>query len=241
AQRKDRADVLGEAGGRERHADLGADAPQDDRLLDAPVPLDAQVLDDDAGVGARRHLGKTARRHQDEQCEDSGEKQSPRSGHRSDRPTAPRSAGPPAQCSARASGESGTGASRKTKFSPATSNSIRAPSETWPRTMDSASGSSRCFWMVRRSWRAPYVASYPLSTSRSRAAWVGSTWIPFSESCLLTRATMSRTIAVMSSRESAWNTMMSSMRLRNSGRNARLSSSRIRSFILSCEASSPSD
>ena len=49
-----------------------------------------------------------------------------------------------------------------------------------------------------------------------------------------------RTILVMSSLLKAWKTIVSSMRLMNSGRNARFSSSSTRSFIFSWVLSSPS-
>src|SRR4029450_4856003 len=49
--------------------------------------------------------------------------------------------------------------------------------------------------------------------------------MPLSVSWAFTRFIMRRTMLEMSSRERPWNTMVSSMRVTNSGRNARLSSS----------------
>ena len=57
--------------------------------------------------------------------------------------------------------------------------------------------------------------------------------MPFSDSCLLIRLIMSRMISLMCAAESEWKTTVSSIRFKNSGRKARLSSSITRSFIFS--------
>src|SRR5207302_3820099 len=62
---------------------------------------------------------------------------------------------------------------------------------------------------------------------------VSTSSMPFSVSCLLIRPIINRMISLMWSSDRAWNTMMSSIRFRNSGRNARFISSRTRSFIFS--------
>ena len=64
--------------------------------------------------------------------------------------------------------------------------------------------------------------------------------MPFSVSCLLMREIISRTMDLMCASDSGWNTMMSSIRFTNSGRNARFISSITRSFILSYDCSSDS-
>jgi len=55
----------------------------------------------------------------------------------------------------------------------------------------------------------------------------------FAVSCLLILSIIRRMICWMCASDSAWNTMMSSIRLMNSGRNARFISSITRSFIFS--------
>ena len=66
------------------------------------------------------------------------------------------SRGLPAQCSGKLERRLGAAAPRGTRTTrSSTSTSIRALSGNWPRTMASASGSSMCFWIVRRSCRAP--------------------------------------------------------------------------------------
>ena len=137
---------------------LARDTAQDDRFLDPAVTLDRDLLDDDRrGLGGRgwepgvcaaatpatRTAGQKKWR----------ERISP--GAHEMGVTLRLCSAYACQCSASASRGSAIWISRKTKFSPSASTSIRAPSPNCPRTMASASGSSTCFWIVRRSCRAP--------------------------------------------------------------------------------------
>ena len=97
----------------------------------------------------------------------------------------------------------------------------------------SDSGSSTMRWMVRRSGRAPSEGSYPLSASTFFASSVSSISTSFVFSCSRTRRISRSTMLFTSSRVSEWNTMTSSMRFRNSGRNERFSSSITLSRIFS--------
>ena len=154
AERKDGANVLSEAGGLKRRAGLGADAAQDDRFLHPPIPLHHDVFDDRRGSRRRRGwwYWRLRRRHARRQWQ-KGKKM-----ERNALPALTKWADPCAralrtadQCSANASGGSAVSIARKTKFSPSASTSILAPSPNCPRTIASASGSSTCFWSVRRS------------------------------------------------------------------------------------------
>ncbi len=54
AEREDRPNIVRESRRDERAADLGGDAAQDDRFLDAAVTLDCEVLDDDRSAWSGR-------------------------------------------------------------------------------------------------------------------------------------------------------------------------------------------
>ena len=161
-QAEDGADVVAERGRGERIADLGLHAVQDGRPLDPAVPLDHDVPD---GRDRRERLGRRrllrppgAGKHQ--QSDQHREKDRP------PRPGPPLRA-PPGESQGHSSGERGPGGQRSARLSvgsetgskmspsPWTRTSIWTPSWTRPAMMDSASGSSMCFWMMRRSCRAP--------------------------------------------------------------------------------------
>ena len=80
AERKDGANVLSKAGGLKRRAGLGADAAQDYRFLDPPIPLHREVFDDRRGSRRRRGRWRLRRRHPRRQWQEgkkNGEKRSP--------------------------------------------------------------------------------------------------------------------------------------------------------------------
>src|SRR5579859_7269119 len=87
--------------------------------------------------------------------------------------------------------------------------------------------------MARRRGRAPIAGSQPLSTSRSLASSDSSSWSSRSAIDSRIRRSSSSTISLISSLASLWNTMTSSIRLRNSGRKTFLSSPMIRFFMSS--------
>ena len=162
---EDGPDVVPKRGRRQRIADLRLHPVQDGRRLDPAVPLD-----DDVPNGRDELLGGLARRAASPgpgRCRrDRGERRAPREG------SVPPSGGlprrrPPDGSQGHSSGERGPGGQRSARLSvgsetgskmspsPCTRTSIGTPSWIRPAMMDSASGSSMCFWMMRRSCRAP--------------------------------------------------------------------------------------
>ena len=106
-------------------------------------------------------------------------------------------------------------ACRSTRSASAT---IRSPGVNSPATMDRASGFSTNRWIVRLSGRAPNAGSVPSRTSSARAASVSSRTMSWLASRATRSATSRSTIRSRSASVSAWKTMISSTRLRNSGR-----------------------
>src|SRR5712692_8071700 len=81
AQREDRPDVLGLAGGREGLSDLRADSAQNDGLLDPTIALNGEFLDEDLPLRRRRGLGETRAGTHQEEGKKNGEKSSPLRAH----------------------------------------------------------------------------------------------------------------------------------------------------------------
>ena len=150
AEGEDGPDVLGGAVGDERGADLEAHAPQDHRLLDPAVTLDRDLLDEDRPLGGAGGACASAGRGPQEQGKKNGESASPPSGHQGRAVRVPGFSVPPAPAGAPPPGLPG-------RRNPPPAHPPRsAPRRAnCPRTMASASGSSTCFWIVRRSCRAP--------------------------------------------------------------------------------------
>ncbi|CNI48380.1 Uncharacterised protein [Mycobacterium tuberculosis] len=87
--------------------------------------------------------------------------------------------------------------------------------------------------MVRRNGRAPSTGSKPRLASSDLALSVSSRAMSLLLSWAATRPIIRSTIWMISSRVSWWKTIVSSMRLRNSGRKCFLSSSLTFCFIRS--------
>ncbi|COX25946.1 Uncharacterised protein [Mycobacterium tuberculosis] len=86
---------------------------------------------------------------------------------------------------------------------------------------------------MRRNGRAPNTGSKPRLASSALAASVSTSAMSLLLSWPATRLIIRSTIRMISSRVSWWKTMMSSMRLRNSGRKCFFSSSLTFCFIRS--------
>ena len=102
-----------------------------------------------------------------------------------------------------------------------------------PESMASARESSRYFSTARRSGRAPYFSSYPLSIKKSLHSLENSNVNSRPLRRVETFRSSRSTISVISSRASGLNITRSLRRLRNSGLKTRLVSSRIFSRIFS--------
>lgn len=130
----------------------------------------------------------------------------------------------------------------KTIFPSFASTITVSPSLTFPLNISSDSLSSIMFCMALRSGLAPYIGSNPSLAISCLASSVTSRFICRSFTLLDSSASIRSTILIIWSSSSWWNTIVSSTRLRNSGRKVFFSSSIIPSFIFwysSFLASSP--
>ena len=124
--------------------------------------------------------------------------------------------------------------SEKCNFPSFTDTSTLFPCFTVPSRIFSASASSISFCIVLLNGLAPYFSSYPLSTIYFFASSLSSMEIYICSIIrLLTFAIIMSTILPICSLLSAWNTMISSILLINSGLNNLLTSSITFVFIFS--------
>ena len=111
---------------------------------------------------------------------------------------------------------------------------IVSPGENSPRRSARASGFSTSRWIVRLSGRAPYAGSVPSRTISARAAGVElDREVLLGEPPLEALEQQVDDLRRGRSSVSAWKTMISSTRLRNSGRNWARSASVTWRFIAS--------
>ena len=122
----------------------------------------------------------------------------------------------------------------KSSFLSLTVTNTLLPAFIFPSRILSASSSSISFWIVLLNGRAPYFASYPLSTIYALASSSSSTesLICYIILSLIVFIIIS-TICPICSFLSIWNTIMSSIRFKNSGLNILLTSSITLFFISS--------